>query len=94
MTISNIGLYLPERRIQEQIHEEPTLLNDIFNPISRSPGPQGGIKGPDAKNQGKHQSTEMKVCMSLYVRKSLPNAKFQSSRDSIFGDRTSDKISL
>ena len=31
----------------------------------------GGLRGPDAKNQGHHPPTEMKVCMSHYSHKSM-----------------------
>ena len=54
-----------------------------INPIrpglfSRSPGPEEGLRGPDAKNQGQHQPIEMKRGMSHYAHKSIPDAKFES----------------
>ena len=64
-----------------------------FNPIrpglfSRSPG-LGGLRGPDAKNQGYHQPIKLKFGMSYYGHKSIPDAKFESDSSSSFGDMTS-----
>ena len=42
-----------------------------------------------AKNQGYHQLIEVKLCMSYYSHKSMPDAKFESGSFSIFGDMTS-----
>ena len=70
----------------------------FFNPIrpglfSRSPGPRGGggggLRGPDAKNQGYHQPIEMKLCMSHYLHKSIPDATFETDSFFNFGDMTS-----
>ena len=56
----------------------------MFNPIrpglfSRSPCPrgEGELRGPDAKNQGQHQSIEVKLCMSHYIHKSIPHANLR-----------------
>ena len=68
------------------------------NPIrprlfSHSRGPGGGGGGGlidlDAKNQGYHQLIEMKLCMSHFSHKSMPDAKFESGSLSIFGDTMS-----
>ena len=68
----------------------------LFNPIrpglsSRLSGPRGGggFKGPDAKNQGLHQPIEMKLFVSHYSHKSIPDAKFEADSSSTFGDMTS-----
>ena len=58
--------------------------------FSRSPGLRGGgLRGPDAKNQGYHQPIEMKL-----YHKSMPDAKFESGSFSIFGDMTSQNFTL
>ena len=57
--------------------------------FSRSPGPGGGLRGRDAKNQGLHQAIEMKLGMNHCGHKSIPDAKFQSGSSSSFGDMTS-----
>ena len=64
--------------------------HERFNPIrpglfSRLPGP-GGPRDPDAKNQGYHQLTELKFCISHYSHKSMPDAKFECGSLSSFGD--------
>ena len=67
-----------------------------LNPVrpgffSRSPGEGGGggLRGPDAKNQGRHQPIEMKLCESHYTHKSIPDTKFEPGSSSSFGDVTS-----
>ena len=54
----------------------------------------GRLRGPDAENQGYHQSTEMKLCMSHYRHESMPDAKFKSASFSRFGNMTSQNFSL
>ena len=49
----------------------------------------GGLRGPDAKNQGKRQPIGMKLGMSHNRRKSIPDAKFESGSSSSFGDMMS-----
>ena len=49
----------------------------------------GGLRGPDAKNQSKHQPIEMKLGMSHYGHESIPDAKFESDGSSSFGDMAS-----
>ena len=46
-------------------HSNP-IRHDLF---SRSPGPGGGLRGPNAKNQVYHQPIEMKHCLSQYSSK-------------------------
>ena len=79
-------------------NEEGKPQNTTFNPIrpglfSRSPdlkgGGGGGLRGPDAKNQGYHQPIEIKLCMSYHSPKSIPDAKFKADSPSSFGDITS-----
>ena len=74
-----------------------------FDKLVTHPGPfsrtfsqarGGGLKGPDAKNQGYHQPIEMKLCMSQYSHKSMPDAKFESASFSSSGDMTSQNFSL
>ena len=68
------------------------MFCEVFNSVrpglfSHSPGQGGGrLRGQDAKNQGYHQPTEMKLCMSHYSLKNMPDAKFESDNFSIFGD--------
>ena len=69
----------------------------VINPIrpglfSHSPGQE--LIGPDAKNQGYHQPIEMKLGMTHYSHKSVPNAKFESGSFSIFGNMTSQNFTL
>ena len=49
----------------------------------------GGLRGPDAKNQGQYRPTEMKLGMSHYGHESIRDAKFESGSSSSFGDITS-----
>ena len=49
----------------------------------------GGLRGPDAKNQGQHQPIKMKLGMSYYCHKSIPDAKCDSGSCSSSGDMTS-----
>ena len=53
-----------------------------------------GLRGPDAKNQRRHQPIEMKLGMSHYSHKSMPDAKFESSSFSIFVNMTSQNFTL
>ena len=78
----------------------------LFNPISpglfsRSPGLGGGgggggrgLRGPDAKNQGYHKSIEIKLCLSHYIHRSIPDEKFESVSFSIVGDMKSQNFIL
>ena len=49
----------------------------------------GGLRGPDAKNQGQHQPIGMKLVISHYGHKNIPDAKFESGSSSSFGDMKS-----
>ena len=77
----------------QQPKQAETRINVDFllNPIrpglfSRSlGGGGGGLRDPGAKNQGHHQPTEMKLCMSQYSHESMPDAKFESGCFSSFG---------
>ena len=51
--------------------------------------PGGGLSGLDGKNQGHHQPIEIKLCVSLYNYKSMPDAKFEPFSLSSFEDMTS-----
>ena len=62
-------------------------IGSLLNPIR--PGIFSRSTGPDAKNQSKHQPIEMKLGMSHYRHKSIPDAKFESGSSSRFGDMTS-----
>ena len=44
---------------------------------------------PRCQKSNYHQPTEMKLCMSHYSYKSIPDEKFESGSFSIFGDMTS-----
>ena len=67
--------------------------NNVLVPCSKTPkltlsGPAfqsfaRGLRGPDAKNQGKNQPIEIKLCMSHYIYKSILDAKFET--DSFLG---------
>ena len=76
------------------------LLKKHFNLIkagllSRSPGRGGGgLRGPDAKNQGYDQPIEMKFRMSNYSHKSMPDAKVEYGSFSSFGDMTSSNFDI
>ena len=49
-----------------------------------------GLRGPDVtKNQSYYQPIEMKFCLSHYIHKSMPDAKFACGSFSNFGDMTS-----
>ena len=61
--------------------------------FSHSPG-LGGLRGSDAKNQGWHPPIEMKLCMSHYSHKTIPDAKFEAGGSSSFGDMTSQNFPL
>ena len=61
-------------------------LSGLF---SHSSGLRGGLRGPDAKNQSQHQPIEMKLFMSHYSHKSIPDAKFEADSSSSFGDMKS-----
>ena len=63
--------------------------------LRRSPGPEvgGGLRGPDAKNQGYNQLIEMKCCMSHYSHKNMPDAKFVSGSFSQFWKYDATKFS-
>ena len=63
-----------------------TLSGPAFSVVrqARGGGEVGGIRGPDAKNPGKHQLIEMKLCMSHYIYTSIPDAKFEAGSLSIF----------
>ena len=50
---------------------------------------RGGLRGPDARNQGLHQPIKMKLCMSHYIHQSIPHAKFEPDSSFSFGDMTS-----
>ena len=50
---------------------------------------EGGLRGPDAKNQGYHPLIEIKLGMSHYGHKSIPGGKLESGSFSSFGDMTS-----
>ena len=65
-----------------------TLSGPAYSVVRQAQG-GGGVNGPDAKNQGKHQLIEMKLCMSHYIHKSIPHAKFEADSSSSFGDMTS-----
>ena len=54
----------------------------------------GGLRGLNTKNQGKDQLTEMEFCMSHYIYKSMPDAKFESGSFFSFGDMTSQNFPL
>ena len=56
--------------------------------------PEGRLIGPDGKNQAQHQQIEMKLGMSYYSHKSIPDAKFESGSSSCFGDMTSQNFPL
>ena len=74
---------------ESQTPGEGVTLNPIRPGLfSRLPGPGGGLRGPDAKNQG-YQPIKMKFGMSHYGHKSIPDAKFESDSSSSFGDMTS-----
>ena len=51
-------------------------------------------KGSDTKNQSYHQPIKIKFCMIHYSYQSIPDAKFESCRFSIFGDTTSQNFPL
>ena len=65
-----------------------TLSGPAFSFVRQARGGRG-LRGPDAKNQGYHQATEMKLCMNHYIHKSIPLAKFEVDSSSSFGDMTS-----
>ena len=65
-----------------------TLSGPDFS-VARLAAGGGGLRGPDAKNQDQHQPIEMKLCMSHYIHKSIPDAKFEGDSSSSFGDMTS-----
>ena len=44
--------------------------------------------------EGYHQPIQMKLCLSHYSHESMPDAKFESGRFSIFGDIMSQNFSL
>ena len=53
-----------------------TLSGPAFSAVRQARGGGGGgLRGPDVKNQCKHQPIEMKLCMSHYIPKSIPDAK-------------------
>ena len=52
-------------------------------------GPGGGLRGPDAKNQSKHQLIEIKLCVGHYIYKGIPDAKFEVDSSFSFGDMMS-----
>ena len=70
--------------------------NYSFDPIrpgllSLSPGRRGGgLRGPDAKNQGYHQPIEM----IYYSHESMPDAKFEPDNFPSFRDMTSQNFPL
>ena len=84
--------------IQDLLIRHPQKINciTIVNPIrpglfSRllGSGGGGGLRGPDAKNQSYHLSIEMKLCMSHYIHKRIPDAKLEADSSSSLGDMTS-----
>ena len=60
-----------------------------FNPIrpslfSCSPGPRGGSEAQIPKTKVNINRFEMKLCMSHYIHKSIPDAKFDPDSSSKF----------
>ena len=68
-----------------------TLSGPAFSVVRRG---GGGLRGLNAKNHSYHQPNEMKLCMNHYNHKSMRGAKFESGGFSIFGDMTSQNLSL
>ena len=85
---------------QSLYYQQSKQILNILKPIrpglfSRSPDQGGGgLRGPDAKNQGYYQPIGIKLCMSHYSHKSMLDAKFESGSFSIFGDMTSQMFTL
>ena len=74
-----------------------TVLGPAF--FSSSPGlerggGEGGSRGPDAIYQSYHHLIKIKLCMSHYSHKGMPDANFESGSFSIFGDFMSQKLPL
>ena len=68
-----------------------SFLSKLFLSEDKSLNPirlEGWLRGPDAKNQGYHQLIEIKLYMSQYSHKSMPDAQFESGSVSRFGDIT------
>ena len=61
-----------------------TLSGPAFSVVRQAWGGRG-LRGPDAKNQGQHQSIESKLGMGHYIHKSIPDAKFEADSSSSFG---------
>ena len=68
-----------------------TLSGPAFSVVCLARGER--LRGPDAKNQAYHHPIVTKLCMSHYSHKNMPDAKFESSSFSIFGDMTSQNFS-
>ena len=62
--------------------------------VSRLPGRGRGLRGLDTKNQSYRQPIEMKLCLSQYSHKNMPDAKFESGGFSSFGGMTSQNFPL
>ena len=72
---------------KSQIKIELTLSGAAFSVVRLAGRGGGGLRDTDVKNQGYHQPItinrlKMKVCMSRYSHKNIPDAKFES--DSFF----------
>ena len=88
---------LPSKKWREQTAVKLNQLEVCFIIILILSGPafsvvrqaRGGLRGPDAKNQGKHQPIDMKLCMSHYIHNSIPHAKFEADSSSSFEGMTS-----
>ena len=68
----NVDIY----SLNEKFQTFDPIRPSLFSRGGRGEG--GGLRGPDAKNQGYHQLIEKKNCMSHYSLKSMPDANVQS----------------
>ena len=73
-----------------------TISGPAFSVVRQTRGGGGrrGRRGPDAKNQCYHQPIEIKLCLSHYGPKSMPDAKFESGSFPIFRDMMSQNSSI
>ena len=79
-------------QVREDANIPELIINQArpFQSFARS----GGLSVPDSKNQGYYPPTEMKLCVSHYSHKTMPDAKFESGSFSISGDMTSQNLPL
>ena len=69
------------RFVNSPVQIRLTLSGPVISVVCQAWG--GGLRGQDAKNQDQHHPTEMRLDMSHYGHKRIPDAKLESDSSSI-----------